>query len=106
MNINWNINNLERKITNGYVTTIHWSVSANEKNNYANNYGTVTFKDGEPIIPFENLTKEIILDWLFKNINKEEIENNLKKELQSFNNSEVTNGLPFELAPKFITENN
>jgi hypothetical protein len=69
--IKWNIENLDRKSNNGYVTTIHWRAILQEDDKVAFDYGTVSFEDGEPIIAFENLTKETILSWLFNNINKE-----------------------------------
>ena len=93
--IKWNIENLDRKSNNGYVTTIHWRAILQEEDKVVSNYNTVSFKDGEPIIPFENLTKETILGWLFNNINKEEIESKLKKELEQLKNPVIKSGLPW-----------
>jgi hypothetical protein len=93
--IKWNIENLDRKSNNGYVTTIHWRAILQEEDKVVSNYNTVSFKDGEPIIPFKNLTKETILGWLFNNINKEEIESKLKKELEQLKNPVIKSGLPW-----------
>ena len=93
--IKWNIENLDRKSNNGYVTTIYWRAVLQEDDKGVYNYGTVSFKDGEPIIPYENLTKETILGWLFNNINKEEIETKLIKELEQLKNPVIKSGLPW-----------
>ena len=93
--IKWNIEDLDRKNNNGYVTTIHWRAILQENDKVVFNYGTVSFEDGEPIIPFENLTKETILNWLFNNINKEEIEFKLIKQLETLKNPVIKSGLPW-----------
>ena len=93
--IKWNIEDLDRKSNNGYVTTIHWRAILQEDHKVVSNYGSVSFKDGEPIILFENLTKEIVLGWLFNNINKEEIETKLIKELEQLKNPVIKSGLPW-----------
>jgi hypothetical protein len=94
--IKWNIENLDRKSNNGYVTTIHWRAILQEDTKGVSNYGAFSFKDGEPTIPYENLTKETILSWLFNNIDKEEIENNLIKQLEQLKNPISKSGLPWE----------
>jgi hypothetical protein len=98
----WNIENLDRKSNNGYVTTIHWRAILQEDHKVVSNYGSVSFKDGEPIILFENLTKEILLNWLFEKINKQEIESRLIKELEQLKNPISKSGLPPSLIPKSL----
>jgi hypothetical protein len=93
--IKWNIENLDRKSENGYVTTIHWRAILQEDDKVVFNYGTVSFEDGEPIIAFENLTKEIILSWLFKKINKQETESKLIEQFEKLKNPVIKSGLPW-----------
>ena len=93
--IKWNIENLDRKSNNGYVTTIHWRAILQEDTKGVSNYGTVSFAEGEPIIPFENLTKEIVLNWLFEKVNKQEIETHLTEKLQLLKNPISKLGLPW-----------
>jgi len=94
--LNWSIDNLDRKSSNGYVTTIHWRAIATEGKLNTSINGTVSFKDGEPIIPYENLTKETVLGWLFNNISKEEIETKVTEQLETLKNPVVKSGLPWE----------
>ena len=93
--IKWNIEDLDRKSNNGYVTTIHWSAILQEEDKIVFNYGAVSFEDGEPIIPFENLTKEIVLNWLFEKINKQKIETELTEKLRLLKNPINKSGLPW-----------
>lgn len=93
--IKWNIENLDRKSNNGYVTTIHWRAILQEDDKVVFDYGTVSFEDGEPIIAFENLTKETILSWLFEKINKQEIESKLIEQLKELKNPVIKSGLPW-----------
>lgn len=68
----WNIANLERETSDGYVFTAHWTVAA---------VSSATNDDGEPytasaygsiglerpkgnLIPFEQLTHAVVLDWV------------------------------------------
>ena len=93
--IKWNIENLERKSNNGYVTTIHWRAILQEDDKVVFNYGAVSFSEGEPIIPYENLTKEIVLNWLFEKINKQKTETELTEKLQILKNPISKSGLPW-----------
>jgi hypothetical protein len=93
--IKWNIENLDRKSNNGYVTTIHWRAILQEDDKVVFNYGAVSFSEGEPIIPYENLTKEIVLNWLFEKINKQKIETELTEKLQILKNPISKSGLPW-----------
>jgi hypothetical protein len=93
--IKWNIENLDRKSNNGYVTTIYWRAILQEDDKVVFNYGAVSFSEGEPIIPYENLTKEIVLNWLFEKINKQKIETELTEKLQILKNPISKSGLPW-----------
>jgi hypothetical protein len=94
--LDWSIDNLDRKSSNGYVTTIHWRAIATEGKLNTSINGTVSFKDAEPIIPYENLTKETVLSWLFNNINKEEIESKLMEQFNKLKNPVIKSGLAWE----------
>ena len=94
--LDWSIDNLDRKSSNGYVTTIHWRAIATEGQLNTSINGTVSFEDAEPIIPYENLSNETVLGWLFNNINKEEIETKITEQLEQLKNPVVKSGLPWE----------
>ena len=74
MTIQFKIANLDRDTADGFVTTAHWAVTkpsydGNPKNN-AYSYGSVGFtkEDGVNLIPYEDLTEEIVIEWVKNSI--------------------------------------
>jgi hypothetical protein len=74
--MNWNIVELNRKTADGFVHTCHW---------------TCTATDG----PYENLTQEQVLGWVWEQIDKAEIEANLTKQIQAQKNPVSVAGVPW-----------
>ena len=63
----WKIANLERHTTGGIVYSIHWTLSATDGVNTVGSYGSVDKAapaEGDPVIPFEDLTREIVIGWV------------------------------------------
>jgi hypothetical protein len=63
--ITWNIVDIERELSDGYVFNVSWEAYAQEEDLSARAYGIVNLnrpKDG--FIPFENLTEEIVISWV------------------------------------------
>jgi hypothetical protein len=83
---NWTIANLERNTADDGVTIAHWRCTATDSidgNDYtASSYGTMGFTpdptDPE-YIPFESLTEEIVLGWIF--FSEEDFRKNVEKAL-------------------------
>jgi hypothetical protein len=73
----WNIVNLERHTLTGIVYTIHWTVDARSKNNAysAGAYGSVELAapGGDAIIPYADLTPEIVTGWLLDRFGEEKV---------------------------------
>jgi hypothetical protein len=61
----WKITQLERELADGYVSRVHYSVYAEGG---AQSYGSLRLErpQGE-MIPFEELTEELVIDWV-KNV--------------------------------------
>jgi hypothetical protein len=107
MEITWNISQLDRKTADGFVTTAHWTVSATEviikeANDdqpmqhifSASSYGSCGF-DGELTTPYEDLTKEQVLEWVWEKVNKEEIESTLAAHIEAQKNPVTATGVPW-----------
>jgi hypothetical protein len=94
MEITWNISQLDRKTEDGFVTCAHWTVSATDGDFSANAYGTVGFS-GDLVTPYENLTQEQVLGWVWEQIDKAEIEANLTKQIQAQKNPVSVAGVPW-----------
>jgi hypothetical protein len=95
----WNIAQLEREASDGYVFTAHYTVDAKDTTYSAGAYGSIGFErpDGE-LIPFADLTPEIVIGWVQDKLTGEkvaEIEAALQKQLDEQRNPTVAQGLPW-----------
>lgn len=92
INCKWSVNSMERDSTNGFVVIVFWSCHA-EGGGKSSFYGDQTKFTLSPsnknFIPYENLTEEIVLNWVFVELGnkKETIEKDriakVKKQLQA-----------------------
>ena len=62
--VTWNIANLERETADGFVYTAHYTVDATDGTYSAGAYGSIGFQRPENLIPFKDLTKELVIDWV------------------------------------------
>jgi hypothetical protein len=70
----WGIANLERETSDGYVFTAHWTLSATDGDHTAGSYGSIGFERPEGnLIPFENLTKELVIQWVQEKLGEEQV---------------------------------
>ena len=70
----WGIANLERETSDGYVFTAHWTLSATDGDHTAGSYGSIGFERPEgKLIPFENLTKELVIQWVQEKLGEEQV---------------------------------
>jgi hypothetical protein len=92
--MNWSIQQLDRKTADGFVTTAHWTCTATDGDFSANAYGSVGFS-GDLVTPYENLTQEQVLGWVWEQIDKSEIEANLTKQIQAQKNPVSVAGVPW-----------
>jgi hypothetical protein len=62
----WDIANLERETEDGFVFTAHYTVAAKSDDEvYASSaYGSIGFQRPENLIPFSELTKELVVSWV------------------------------------------
>ena len=94
--MNTRINQLERIIADGIVTTVHYTFTVASETNRVESYGTVTLTEPEDdFIPFDELTQEDVIGWLADNLDLEEIEANLNARLHELDNPTTTVGLPW-----------
>lgn len=95
MNITWNIANLDRNTEDGFVTTAHWTVIATDGTFFASVYDCCRFS-GNLVTPYENLTKEQVLGWVWEQVNKEETEANLVAQIEAQKNPVTITGVPWQ----------
>ena len=94
----WNIANLERETVDGYVYTAHYTIDAKDDTYSAGAYGSIGFERPETLIPFADLTKEIVVGWVKDALGTEkvtEIEVALQGQLDEQRNPTKAAGLPW-----------
>jgi len=94
----WNIANLEREVADGYVYTAHYTIDAKDDTYSAGAYGSIGFERPETLIPFADLTKEIVVGWVKDALGTEkvtEIEVALQGQLDEQRNPTKAAGLPW-----------
>mgnify|MGYP000974021295 CR=1 FL=1 len=101
--ITWKIERLDYEVVDGAVTQAHWRVLAEQDNELATAYGSVGFNpdpEDPDFVPLEQLTEEIVLEWVKAQLDVEAIEGGLQGELNSKINPTVVSGLPWATLPE------
>ena len=98
----WNIAQLERHTADGIVMTVHYTVDANDGTYSAGAYGSIGLEQPDPdeIIPYADLTPEIVIDWVKERLGGdekvEEIEAALQAQLDEKHAPSTATGLPWQ----------
>jgi hypothetical protein len=73
--ISWHIANLERETIDGFVMTAHYTVDAvTEDGAYRSGaYGSIGFERPENLIPFADLTEELVVQWVQDALGSEKV---------------------------------
>ena len=94
--ITWNIAQLERHTADGIVFTAHYTVDANDGTYSAGAYGSIGLDAPEDnIIPYADLTPEIVIGWVQDKLNVEEIEAALQAQLDQQRTPTTAAGVPW-----------
>lgn len=96
----WDIANLERHVNDGVVYTVHYTVNHFEDGEQAGAYGSIGLEAPESgkLIPYSNLTKEIVVGWVkdyFGTEKVEEIEAALAAQVQEKLHPTSAAGVPW-----------
>jgi hypothetical protein len=89
------INQLDRNTDGDIVTTIHFSAIKTDGEFTASTYGTVGLEQGDTVIPFANLTEEVVKIWLAEKLDLEAMEASLDAQLAELQAPKVASGLPW-----------
>ena len=70
----WKVANLERETRDGYVFTVHYTVSAEDGTYSEGAYGSLGLERPEgDLIPFDSLTEETVVGWLKEKFGDEKV---------------------------------
>jgi hypothetical protein len=103
----WIIHTLERLVENGFVFNVHWRYAITDTDEsgreyYADSYSVASFTqdpESEDYIPYEDLTEEIVINWVKGSLGEEYLEtmeNNLLQNIQNQKNPPVLSGVPWQ----------
>jgi hypothetical protein len=73
--ITWHIANLERETADGYVYTAHYTVDAKNEAYTAGAYGSIGFERPDNLIPFADLTEDLVISWVKEKLGDEQVAN-------------------------------
>jgi hypothetical protein len=96
--ITWNVANLERETSDGSVYTVHYTVDAKDDTYSAGAYGSLGLERGDTLIPFADLTPEVVVGWVKEKFGAEkvaEIEAALQAQLDEQRAPSKATGLPW-----------
>jgi L-aminopeptidase/D-esterase-like protein len=91
----WTINQLERNTSDGFVTTVHYSVSKVDGDFTASTYGTIGYEAGTPDTPFASLTEAQVIAWVKDNLGEAVVEAALAAQIEAQRNPVKASGLPW-----------
>lgn len=96
----WNAAQMERHTADGIVTTVHYTVAASDGTYSSSAYGSIGLEQPEGnVIPFANLTPEIVIGWVKEKLGGEEkveeVEAALQAQLDEQHAPSKASGLPW-----------
>ena len=96
MTIVWNISQLDRQTSDGFVTTAHWQATAVDGEHSASIYATCSWSDGTPTVAYADLTQEQVLGWIWANgVDKDATEAALAAQIEAKKNPVQATGVPW-----------
>lgn len=98
MTTNWEILNTERHPETGYISRVFWKVTGQQDGTSLNYEGTTEFKEYDPestLIPYPELTEQIIIEWVQEVENAESISVILLQGIQELLKPQPVSGLPW-----------
>jgi len=98
--ITWHVVNMERETIDGFVMTAHYTVDAvTEDGTYRSGaYGSASFERPENLIPFSDLTEELVIQWTQEALGADkiqEIDNALIAQLDEQRHPTKAAGVPW-----------
>jgi len=92
---NWIITKTDYIIADGFVKTAHWTCNAVDGEHTASIYSTASWADGTVNTPYENLTPETVLAWVWESVDKTATEAALAANIALQKNPVMASGTPW-----------
>ena len=95
MNFTWNVVQMDRLTSDGFVVTVHYTVNAVDGEFTASTYGTVGFEIGTPATPYASLTEAQVIEWVKDKLGEEVVEASLAAQIAEQKNPVTATGMPW-----------
>jgi hypothetical protein len=92
----WNVVQMDRLTSDGFVVTVHYTVNAVDGEFTASTYGTVGYtQEDKSYTPFASLTKEQVIGWVKDSLGQDAVEESLAAQIDAKKNPVQESGLPW-----------
>jgi hypothetical protein len=98
LSISWKIEQLERSLPDGGVFMVHWRANANDGDTKATVFNSVGFTPNPTspsFNPFDYLTEQEVLGWVWGRVDRAEVELNLSEQIEWQKQPKTAKGLPW-----------
>jgi len=93
---NWQIVQMDRLTSDGFVVTVHYRVNAVDGDYNASTYGTIGYtQDSDTYTPYADLTQAQVVGWVQTSLGKDTVENSLQSQIDALKNPTQATGLPW-----------
>jgi hypothetical protein len=95
MDIVWSVSTLERDTSTGYVRVGHWQCTGTDGDYSGRVYSTCSWPDGQPVIPYADLTQETVLGWIWESVDKDATEAAVAAQIEAQKHPVTATGVPW-----------
>ena len=97
MNYQWNIVQMDRLTSDGFVVTVHYTVNAVDGDYTASTYGTVSYTEqpDKQYTPYADLTETQVVGWVQESLGKDTVEEGLAAQIEAQKNPVQEAGVPW-----------
>jgi myo-inositol-hexaphosphate 3-phosphohydrolase len=97
MNYQWNVVQMDRLTSDGFVVTVHYTVNAVDGDYTASTYGTVGYTEqpDEQYTPYAELTETQVVGWVQESLGKDTVEASLAANIEAQKNPVQESGVPW-----------
>jgi len=94
--ISWTVDNLDRRTSDGFVEVAHYRCTAVDGDFSASIYSTCGWSEGQPTVPYDNLTQETVLGWVWDSgVDKTATEAAVTAQIEAQKNPVSESGVPW-----------
>jgi len=95
MEFTWNVVQMDRLTSDGFVVTVHYTVNAVDGDYTASTYGTVGYTEEGAFTPDSQLTEALVVGWVKESLGKDTVEQSLTAQIEAQKNPVQETGLPW-----------